>query len=63
MALWKAPFVTTRRAFAHPVAGPLEFDHHRLAVLDQAGAQLVVYTSVPGSDSAKRLGQATRDHH
>ncbi len=50
-ALWEArdvaPFVTTRRAFDHPVLGRLELDHHRLAVLDQAGAQLVVYTAVP----------------
>lgn len=57
--LWRAkdvaPFATTRRLFDHPVAGRLEFDHHRLAVLDQAGAQLVVYTPAPGSDSAKRL--------
>jgi transcriptional regulator with XRE-family HTH domain len=48
--LWSAhdvsPFVTTRRVFDHPVAGRLELDHHRLAVLDQAGAQLVVYTPV-----------------
>lgn len=43
-----APFVTTRRVFDHPEAGRLELDHHRLAVLDQAGAQLVVYTPVPG---------------
>jgi transcriptional regulator with XRE-family HTH domain len=40
-----APFVTTRRIFDHPTRGRLELDHHRLAVLDQAGAQLVVYTS------------------
>lgn len=57
--LWRAkdvaPFISTRRAFAHPHAGPLEFDHHRLAVLDQPGAQLVVYTSMPGSDGAARL--------
>lgn len=61
--LWKAKdvaaFTTTRRRFDHPVAGRLEFDHHRLAVLDQAGAQLVVYTSVAGSDSADRLWRAT----
>jgi len=50
-----APFISTRRVFAHPQAGRLEFDHHRLAVLDQPGAQLVVYTSVPGSDSAAIL--------
>ena len=47
-ALWTAgdvaPFVTTRRLFRHPARGRLELDHHRLAVLDQAGAQLVVYT-------------------
>lgn len=58
-ALWHAkdvaPFVSTRRVFDHPLAGRLEFDHHRLAVLDQEGSQLVVYTSVEGSDSARRL--------
>lgn len=39
-----APFVTTRRVFDHPTRGRIELDHHRLAVLDQPGAQLVVYT-------------------
>lgn len=47
-ALWAAedvaPFVSTRRVFDHPVAGRLEFDHHRFAALDQVGTQLVVYT-------------------
>ena len=43
-----APFITTRRLFDHPRRGMLRFDHHRLAVLDQAGAQLVVYT--PATD-------------
>jgi len=42
-----APFVSTRRVFDHPVRGRLVLDHHRLAVLDQAGAQLVVYTPAP----------------
>lgn len=54
-----APFASTRRRFDHPVAGRLELDHHRLAVLDQAGAQLVVYTSAEGSDSSMRLEAAT----
>lgn len=53
-----APFATTRRVFAHPRAGRLEFDHHRFAALDQAGTQLVVYTPVPGTDSAARLSAA-----
>jgi transcriptional regulator with XRE-family HTH domain len=38
-------FMTTRRVFDHPTRGRLELDHHRLAVLDQPGAQLVVYTA------------------
>ena len=42
-----APFATTRRVFDHPSRGRIEYDHHRLAVLDQAGAQLVVYTPLP----------------
>lgn len=50
-----APFETTRRHFDHPRAGRLVFDHHRLAILDQAGTQLVVYTSAEGTDSAERL--------
>jgi transcriptional regulator with XRE-family HTH domain len=61
--LWAArdvsPFVTTRRVFDHPVAGRLELDHHRLAVLDQPGAQLVVYTSAPGTDGVAALAGAT----
>ena len=62
--LWSArdvaPFETTRRVFDHPLAGRLELDHHRLAVLDQPGAQLVVYTSAPGTDSVAALARATR---
>lgn len=62
-ALWAAedvaPFVTTHRVFDHPRAGTLEFDHHRFAALDQPGVQLVVYTPIPGSDSAERLRVAT----
>ena len=49
--LWAAqdvsPFVTTRRLFNHPAAGTLELDHHRLAVLEQPGMQLVIYTPAP----------------
>lgn len=41
-----APFATTRRTFDHPEEGRIELDHHRLAVLDQPGLQLVVYTRV-----------------
>jgi transcriptional regulator with XRE-family HTH domain len=59
VALWEAkdvaPFATTRRLFDHPSAGRLELDHHRLAVLDQPGMQLVVYTSAPGTDGTRRL--------
>lgn len=50
-----ASFTTTRRRFDHPVAGALELDHHRLAVLDQPGMQLVVYTAVDGTDLRARL--------
>src|SRR5690606_13726758 len=50
-----APFNPTRRILDHPVAGRLELDHHRLAVLAQPGMQLVVYTAVDGADLASRL--------
>jgi hypothetical protein len=57
--LWDAqdvsPYVTTRRLFNHPTAGTLELDHHRLAVLEQPGLQLVVYTPAPGTDASRRL--------
>jgi transcriptional regulator with XRE-family HTH domain len=50
-ALWDAkdvsPFASTRRVFQHPVAGRLELDHHRLAVLDQPCLQRVIYTPAP----------------
>lgn len=52
-ALWGArdvaPFATTRRRFHHPT-GLRQFDHHRLAVLDQPGMQLVVYVPVTGQE-------------
>jgi transcriptional regulator with XRE-family HTH domain len=61
--LWGAkdvsPFITTRRLFDHPTAGPLELDHHRLAVLDQPGMQLVVYTAPPGSTAILQLQEET----
>jgi transcriptional regulator with XRE-family HTH domain len=54
-ALWDAkdvsPFATTRRVFNHPTAGLIELDHHRLAVLDQPGLQLVVYTTTPATQT------------
>ena len=55
-----APFASTRRLFDHPLAGRLELDHHRFAALDQAGMQLVVYTSAPGTDSVERLRDSAR---
>lgn len=61
-ALWDAkdvrPFATTRRLFDHPTAGRLSLDHHRLAVLDQPGMQLVVYTSAPGTEDTQRLASS-----
>lgn len=46
--LWEArdvrPFTATRRVFTHPTLGTLVLDHHRMAVLDQPGMQLVIYT-------------------
>lgn len=53
-----APFATTKRVFDHPVAGRLEFDHHRLEVLDQPGTILVAFVDAPGTDSAARLAAA-----
>lgn len=56
-ALWDvkdvSPFITTRRLFEHPTAGRIELDHHRLAVLDQPGMQLVVYTSASSTETTR----------
>ena len=52
-----APFATTRRVFDHPTAGRLEFDHHRLEVLDQPGTILVAFVDAPGTDSSARLAE------
>jgi len=48
-----APFTSIRRVFAHPELGRLELEHHRLAVLDQPGMQLVVYTPVVDEETAE----------
>ena len=48
-ALWDrhdvGPFSSTARSFDHPRSEWRVLDHHRLAVLDQPGMQLVVYTT------------------
>ncbi|MEM9516114.1 MAG: helix-turn-helix transcriptional regulator [Actinomycetota bacterium] len=44
-------FHTTRRQFAHDRPGWRLLDHHRLAVLDQPGMQLVVYTPIDAATS------------
>ncbi len=50
--LWERRDVRTfhsiERRFDHPRATWRSLDHHRLAVLDQPGMQLVVYTPTPG---------------
>lgn len=50
--LWQAkdvaPFATTRRTFRRP-DGIVAMNHHRFAVLDQPGMQLVVYTPIRSS--------------
>jgi hypothetical protein len=50
-----APFATTRRTFDHPLAGRLELEHQRMALLDQPGMILVVYVDAAGTDSIARL--------
>ena len=50
-----APLATTRRVFDHPLAGRLEFEHHRLELLDQPGTILVVFMDAPGTGSVARL--------
>jgi len=53
-------FTSRERVFTHPAAGTLRFEHHQLAPSDHPDLHLVVYTSVPGTDSAQRLAAAGR---
>ncbi len=51
-------FESRERAFHHPIAGDLEFEHHQLSPSDQPDLHIVLYTPLPGSDSAARLARA-----
>lgn len=57
--LWGAHDVRTHGAgtkrFHHPVAGELVLAYQELAVTDQPGLMMLVYTAEPGSPSAERL--------
>jgi len=48
-------FASTQRRFEHPRAGTLVLEHHRLALSDHPDLHLVIYTAVPGSDTAARI--------
>jgi transcriptional regulator with XRE-family HTH domain len=54
-------FESRERVFHHPVAGTLEFEHHQLSPSDHPDLHIILYTPLPGSDSAERLARATRD--
>jgi transcriptional regulator with XRE-family HTH domain len=49
-------FTSRERAFAHPEAGTLVFEHHRLAPADHPDLNLVVYVPAEGTGTAERLG-------
>ena len=50
------PFASRRRVFAHPQAGPLEFEHHRLVPSDHPDLHIVAYVPMPGSATADWFG-------
>ncbi|HVD24019.1 MAG TPA: transcriptional regulator, partial [Lapillicoccus sp.] len=57
--LWGAHNVRTHGAgtkrFQHPVVGELVLAYQELALTDQPGLVMLVYTAEPGSPSAERL--------
>jgi transcriptional regulator with XRE-family HTH domain len=58
--LWGAHDVRTHGAgtkrFHHPVVGELTLAYQELAITDEPGLVMLVYTAEPGSPSAERLG-------
>lgn len=48
-------FVSRERRFAHPIAGTLVLEQHRLTVSDCPDVHLVVYTAAPDSEAEQRL--------
>lgn len=42
-------FASRERLFSHPVAGPLRYEHHQLALSDHPEIHVVVYTPMPGA--------------
>ncbi|WP_222265201.1 helix-turn-helix transcriptional regulator [Modestobacter marinus] len=50
-------FSSSERRFEHPGVGSLLLEHHQLTLADSPDLHLVVYTAVPGSDSATRLAR------
>lgn len=57
--LWGAHDVRTHgtgvKRFNHPVVGPLELTYQELALTDEPGLIVLVYTAEPGSPSAEKL--------
>jgi transcriptional regulator with XRE-family HTH domain len=48
-------FTSRRRRFAHPTAGDLEFEQHRLVPSDHPDLHIVAYVPMAGSDTAARF--------
>lgn len=53
-------FSSRERRFAHPVAGTLLLEHHRVEVSDCPDLHLVVYTATPGSRTHAELESLLR---
>ncbi len=53
-------FTSRRRRFAHPEAGLLEFEHHRLVPSDHPDLHIVAYVPDSGSDTAAWLAGLAR---
>ena len=55
-------FTSRLRTFSHPVAGELEFEHHRLVPSDASDMHVVIYAPVPpGAESNRSSHSAAQD--
>jgi transcriptional regulator with XRE-family HTH domain len=50
-------FTSRERIYRHPIVGDLHLELHRMALSDQPGLHLIIYTSMPNTDTAARLRQ------
>jgi transcriptional regulator with XRE-family HTH domain len=54
-------FTSRERIYRHPLVGDLHLELHRMALSDQPGLHLIIYTPMPNTDTRARLRQLLDD--